>query len=147
MLGFLQVIPPELQQMQNNISEILRFVPSIDSLVSDIQQVKNVVLQLQQHNNGRLLLFSFLGCARVYWQKLVLYIASWLDVIQKWLSPLEPQKRHHDIKSTRINGTGEWVLETEAYKAWIKQGSRTGTLRDRILSFYGMPGAGKTFIA
>ena len=76
------------------------------------------------------------------------YIAARLQAIQQWLSPLEPQKRHHNIQSTRISNTGEWVLETRAYKTWIGQeSSGSGILRDRILSFYGMPGAGKTYIA
>ena len=52
MLALLQVIPPELQQMQNNINEVLRFVPIIDSLAFDLREVKNAVLQLQHQNNG-----------------------------------------------------------------------------------------------
>ena len=58
----LQVIPPELQQVQNNISEVLRFVPTIDRLAFDIQQVKNVVLQIQHQNNSQFPPFLFSGC-------------------------------------------------------------------------------------
>ena len=41
--GLLQVIPAELQLLQNNISEVLCFVPTI----------KNAVLQIQHHNNSQ----------------------------------------------------------------------------------------------
>ena len=51
MLAFLQVIPPELQQMQNNINEVLRSIPIIDSLASELREFKNAVLQLQHQNN------------------------------------------------------------------------------------------------
>ena len=68
------------------------------------------------------------------------------DGLRKWLSPLEPPKRHHDIKSTRISNTGEWIFETEEYKAWIDRGP-SASPQDRVLSLYGMPGAGKTFNA
>ena len=61
LFGLLQVIPPELQQLQNSICEILYFVPTIDLLASEIQQVKNGIWQLQRHNNGQYFTFPFLG--------------------------------------------------------------------------------------
>ena len=70
-------------------------------------------------------------------------IAARLHTIQKLLSPLEPQKRHNDIKSKRIDNTGEWIFETEAYQAWIAN----TTPEDSILFLHGMPGAGKTFLS
>ena len=42
LFGLLQVIPPELQLLQSNISEVLHFVPTIN----------NTLLQLQHHNNS-----------------------------------------------------------------------------------------------
>ena len=45
--SLLHVIPPELQALQRNISDVLHFVPTI----------KNAVLRLQQHNDSQS--FSF----------------------------------------------------------------------------------------
>ena len=42
LFAWLQVIPPELQLLQHNLSEVLQFVPTIE----------DVVLQLQHHNNS-----------------------------------------------------------------------------------------------
>ena len=60
------------------------------------------------------------------------------------LSPLEPLKRHADVKSMRLENTGTWLLKLECFHKWcnVKSTSRGG----RILCCYGMPGAGKTLI-
>ena len=60
------------------------------------------------------------------------------------LSPLEPLKRHADVKSIRLENTGTWILELECFRKWYDMKS-TGESR-RILCCYGMPGAGKTMI-
>ena len=65
--------------------------------------------------------------------------------ILKWLSPLQPQKRHQDVRSMRLNNTGGWLLNDERFTAWCAGGQGLGT-EDRVLCFYGMPGAGKTVI-
>jgi len=31
-------------------------------------------------------------------------------LIHEWLSPLEPHKRHQDVRNHRVDGVGEWVL-------------------------------------
>ena len=38
--------------------------------------------------------------------------------ILKWLSPLEPQQRHQDVRADRLDGVGNWVLETSEFKKW-----------------------------
>lgn len=60
--------------------------------------------------------------------------------ICRWLSPLEPMKRHTDIQNTRLDNTGNWLLQHNRFEAW-RDGRETG---NRILCCYGMPGAGKT---
>ena len=65
--------------------------------------------------------------------------------ILAWLSPLEPQKRHHDIQSRRIGKVGDWLLQTEEYRDWL--GGVCGAKSDGSALFcYGGPGVGKTYI-
>jgi len=62
-----------------------------------------------------------------------------------WLSPLEPQRRHHDIRTRRVNKVGDWLLQTEEYRNWF--GGIGGSESDGSALFcYGSPGVGKTYI-
>ena len=63
--------------------------------------------------------------------------------IQEWLSPLEPHKRHRDVRGSRLDGVGEWVLRRSEFESWCK--SQDGSA-DRILLCYGGQGVGKTYI-
>jgi len=65
--------------------------------------------------------------------------------ILDWLSPLQPQKRHQDVQSMRLNNTGGWLLNDKRFMAWCtrEQGLEP---EDRMLCCYGMPGAGKTIM-
>ena len=38
--------------------------------------------------------------------------------ILQWLSPLEPQKRHQGVRTDRLDGIGNWVLETSEFRKW-----------------------------
>jgi hypothetical protein len=73
-----------------------------------------------------------------------------LDALMQWISPIEPRKRHHDIVSKRLNGTGHWFLETEDFCNWRGSGSMDDTAhsrsRNRVFGCYGKPGAGKSII-
>jgi len=62
-----------------------------------------------------------------------------------WLSPLEPQTRHHDIRADRVEGVGDWLLQTEEYRNWFN-GIRGGKPNNSSLFCYGDPGVGKTYI-
>ncbi|KAF8244829.1 ankyrin, partial [Wilcoxina mikolae CBS 423.85] len=66
-----------------------------------------------------------------------------LEEFLQWLSPLEPMKRHQDIRAHRVHTTGGWLLETSQFRAW-----HDGTLQGsgHVIACYGIPGAGKTFI-
>ncbi|KAF8432861.1 hypothetical protein BGX38DRAFT_226934 [Terfezia claveryi] len=61
------------------------------------------------------------------------------------LSPLEPLKRHADVKSIRLENSGTWLLELECFRKWRDIGTTDGS--GHILCCYGMPGAGKTMIS
>ena len=64
-----------------------------------------------------------------------------IQMLKPFLSPLEPTKRHQDIKSNRIENTvGSWLLEDLRFIHW-----RDGT-KTTPLCCYGIPGAGKTII-
>jgi hypothetical protein len=36
-----------------------------------------------------------------------------------WISNLDFEKTHKDIYSTKYPGTGKWLIETDAFKAWF----------------------------
>ena len=63
--------------------------------------------------------------------------------IIRWLSPLEPQKRHHDIRSHRLHGVGNGVLEAAEFRKW--HDAQDGCLAP-VLFCSGYPGVGKTYI-
>ncbi|KAI5821056.1 hypothetical protein BZA77DRAFT_272596 [Pyronema omphalodes] len=74
-------------------------------------------------------------------------LQDWLEAdserssILAWISNI-PYKSHHDrINSTRLEGTGMWLLERDDYKAWISSSV------SKLLLLRGTPGAGKTYIA
>ena len=60
--------------------------------------------------------------------------------IRAWLSPLEPQVRHHDICNLRVDGIGDWLLETKEFIGWYEESSHA------VLFCYGNPGVGKSYI-
>ncbi|RPA91179.1 hypothetical protein L873DRAFT_344234 [Choiromyces venosus 120613-1] len=64
-------------------------------------------------------------------------------VIQ-WLSPLEPQKRHQDVRIRRLDGIGDWLLETAEFQKWCKAEDVSVS---SILFCSRDSGAGKTHIS
>ncbi|KAF8457348.1 hypothetical protein BDZ91DRAFT_666551, partial [Kalaharituber pfeilii] len=71
-------------------------------------------------------------------------IAESMEMLFAWLSPLEPQKRHQDVRSSRIANTGNWILQTDQFQSWVKgEGSSHSS---QVLGCYGIPGAGKTVL-
>jgi len=60
--------------------------------------------------------------------------------VLKWISSLELPDRHHSVRELRIEGVGDWILESPEFKGW-EEGSA-----HPILFCGGDPGVGKTFI-
>ena len=65
--------------------------------------------------------------------------------ILAWLSPLQAQRRHEDIKTRRTDEVGNWLLQTEEYRNWFGD-NRSGKSDGSALFCYGGPGVGKTYI-
>ena len=59
------------------------------------------------------------------------------------LTPLEPLKRHQDVKLPRTKNTGTWLLRLESFKEWQESVEED---QGRVFCCYGIPGAGKTVI-
>ena len=59
------------------------------------------------------------------------------------LSPLEPHKRHQDVKLPRSKNAGKWLLDLESFQKW--QDARNAIEENGgVFCGYGIPGAGKT---
>jgi hypothetical protein len=63
-----------------------------------------------------------------------------IDKIKNWLSPPDPWTNHHPARHLHQAETGKWVLENDAYKAWL--GGST-----RHLWLHGKAGCGKTVLS
>jgi len=63
--------------------------------------------------------------------------------ILQWLSPLEPQQRHHGVRTNRLDGIGSWILETNEFREW--SGAEDGSV-EPVLFCEGNPGVGKTYL-
>ena len=63
--------------------------------------------------------------------------------ILEWLSPLEPQKRHWGVRTERLGGLGNWVLETSEFQKW--RDGEDGCV-EPVLICCGNPGVGKTYV-
>ena len=63
--------------------------------------------------------------------------------IMQWLSPLEPQQRHQGVRTSRLDGIGNWVLEIGEFRNW--RDGEDGCV-EPVLFCYGNPGVGKTYV-
>jgi len=63
--------------------------------------------------------------------------------ILEWLSPLAPRERHRAVSEGRMDGIGDWLLQTNEFEKWH-------TSEDRavhpVFFCYGDPGVGKTYL-
>ena len=63
--------------------------------------------------------------------------------IMRWLSPLEPDNRHHGVRTNRFDGVGDWLLERSEFREWRW---REGGADNSVLFCSGNPGVGKTYL-
>ena len=59
------------------------------------------------------------------------------------LSPLDPLKRHQDVKLPRSKNAGKWLLGLESFKMWQGACNTIGG-NGSVFCGYGISGAGKT---
>ena len=63
--------------------------------------------------------------------------------ILQWLSPLEPQQQHQGVRIDRLDGVGNWLLETAEFRKWSdKEDGRV----EPVLFCCGNLGVGKTYL-
>ena len=63
--------------------------------------------------------------------------------IMRWLSPLEPSKRHQSVRTDRFGSVGDWILKTHEFREW--RGGEGGADK-AVLFCSGNPGVGKTYL-
>jgi hypothetical protein len=66
-----------------------------------------------------------------------------LKEILQWISPLDPFKRHEDLKAKRFKDTGLWFLKSSEFETWCN-GKTSDEGFNPILACYGIPGAGNS---
>jgi hypothetical protein len=59
--------------------------------------------------------------------------------VYQWLDGIDPSSLHHRACNQYEAGTGDWVLRSDDWKAWISG-------KKRALWIHGIPGAGKTVL-
>jgi hypothetical protein len=64
--------------------------------------------------------------------------------VLNWLEKVDPSTHHNSANEARHDNTGEWLTGGEQWKTWIKGNSDR---KSQFLWIYGIPGAGKTFLA
>ena len=62
--------------------------------------------------------------------------------IMRWLCPLEPDNRHHNVRTKRFEAVGDWLLGTNEFREW-KGGE--GEADKAVLYCSGNPGVSKTY--
>ncbi|RPA89421.1 hypothetical protein L873DRAFT_660958 [Choiromyces venosus 120613-1] len=64
--------------------------------------------------------------------------------IIQWLSPREPQNRHHGVSADRFDGVGSWLLATNEFRGWRDS---EGGVGKAVVFCSGYPGVGKTYLS
>jgi len=72
-----------------------------------------------------------------------IYMSNEDAEIMRWLSPLEPNNRHQSLRTDRLGGVGDWLLDIREFREW--RGSEDGVDK-AVLFCSGNPGAGKTYL-
>jgi len=63
--------------------------------------------------------------------------------IMRWLSPLDPRRRHQDVRTNRLDSVGNWLLETNELREWKSEEEGADKA---VLFCSGDPGVGKTYL-
>ena len=77
------------------------------------------------------------------WNNYEISVPDERSQILEWLSPLEPRGRHQAVREDRMDGVGEWLLETSEFRKWHTDEDESV---HPVLFYYGEPGVGKTYL-
>jgi len=77
------------------------------------------------------------------WRNCQIWVSDDKGQILGWLSPLEPRERHQAVRERRVDGVGDWLLQTNEFKRWHTSGDQE---IHPVLFCYGDPGVGKTYL-
>ncbi|EXA28558.1 hypothetical protein FOVG_19844 [Fusarium oxysporum f. sp. pisi HDV247] len=111
----LRQIPPNKVEAERRIGEVLS---SIGITLNDVRETSNVTRGIVETVRSN----------------------QQVAKVKEWLSPPDPSTNANHARQLRHEGTGEWFLNSAAFKEW-KTGSR------RHLWLYGLPGCGKTVLS
>jgi Cdc6-like AAA superfamily ATPase len=103
--------PEDIQELRNRISSNITLLNAFDGRLT-----RDSVVKLVQHQDDQ-------ECR----------------VIFNWLSPVDYTTQQSDFISRRQEGTGQWLLNSDEFQAWLNKSNQT-------LFCPGIPGAGKTII-
>ncbi|KAI5785397.1 hypothetical protein FPQ18DRAFT_87167 [Pyronema domesticum] len=140
-----------ISQLNENRQGIEKIVTGLESLsvavpsdleqrMSEISKIRTLVSELAH--------FNFREINNISLRMSVVQERLQDDEIQKimsWISPLEPHKRHQDIRQNRLEGTGNWFLLQPEFQKWSNSESDDG-ISSHVLACSGIPGAGKSVI-
>lgn len=59
-----------------------------------------------------------------------------------WLSHSEHESKHNAVRSSRVEGTGQWLLRHSLFEAWFNDNATCS-----ILWCHGIQGCGKSVLA
>ncbi|KAF4548959.1 NACHT domain-containing protein 2 [Elsinoe fawcettii] len=62
------------------------------------------------------------------------------EYLRSWLQPVDPSTNYNKARSLRHDGTGDWLIKTEAFREWL-------STPKSFLWLYGRPGCGKTVLS
>ena len=69
-------------------------------------------------------------------------IAEKRNSILDWISTLKHEQKHHDIRTPRVEATGQWFLDQDQFKCWRDESAPEST----VLLCEGIQGSGKSVL-
>lgn len=96
----------------DQLSEVLAALEELSKSDVEIKKISLGVERVEK-NSAR-----SVGIQNSSVQLLTILSEGELEDIMKWLSPIEPRKRHQEIASKRLEGTGDWFDRTDDFQNW-----------------------------
>jgi hypothetical protein len=127
-------MPDELRRLSDQMKFVIDLIPILNGLNGDIQSIAFGVNSLELDRESLYSDAVLLGLCAYRFQ------GEKRDKFLNWLSSLDPPSRHLDVRTSRIEETGQWFLEDQIVQKW-----ETGPSSSVLLCF-GIPGAGKTVL-